>query len=99
MLFLRQDCSFDFSAKWKLSKEGSHADFDQRITRLRFAWVLKLMSQLQLVPDLPLLSGGQNNHRIQQGVENQSFNQIKFFLQGNKPDNKRIFLAKKNFRG
>ena len=66
-----------------MSKEGFYADFDQRITRLRFAWVLKLTSQLWLIPDLPLLGGGQDNRRIQQGIENRGFlNQIKKFLQG-----------------
>ena len=53
------------SAELNLSKKGVHADFDQRITRLRFAWVLKLTSQLRLVPDLPLLGGGRDNRRIQ----------------------------------
>ena len=72
-----------------MSKEGFRADFDQRITRLRFAWVLKLTSQLRLVPDLPLLGGGRDNRRIQQGIENRGFNQIKKFLRGNKLDNKK----------
>ena len=65
------------SAEWNLSKKGVHADFDQRITRLRFAWVLKLTSQLRLVPDLSLLGGGRDNRRIQLGIENRGFNQIK----------------------
>ena len=68
------------SAELNLSKEGFHADFDQRITRLRFAWVLKLTSQLRLVPDLPLLGGGRDNRRIQQGIQNRGFNQVKNFL-------------------
>ena len=87
------------SAKRNLSKEGFHADFDQRITRLRFTWVLKLTSQLRLVPDLPLLGGGRNNRRIQQGIENRGFNQIKKFLRGNKPDNRRICFSEKKFLG
>ena len=70
------------SVEWNLSEEGFHADFDQRITRLRFAWVLKLTSQLWLVPDLPLLGGGRDNRRIQQGIENRGFNQIKNVCEG-----------------
>ena len=53
------------------------------------------MSQLRLVPDLPLLGGGRDNRRIQQGIENRGFNQIKKFLRGNKLDNKGFVLTKK----
>ena len=83
------------SAEWNFSKDGFYADFDQRITRLRFAWVLKLTSQLRLVPDLPLLGGRRNNRRIQQGIENRGFNQIQNFLGGIKPDNKRNCVREK----
>ena len=83
------------SAELNFSKGGFYADFDQRITRLRFAWVLKLTSQLQLVPDLPLLGGRRNNRRIQQGIENRGFNQIQNFLRGIKPDNKRNCFSEK----
>ena len=54
----------------------------REITRQCITWVLKLTSQLWLVPGPLLLSSGRIDRRIQQGIENRGFNQVKNFFDG-----------------
>ena len=71
----------------------------REISRQCITWVLKLTSQLWLVPGPLLLGGGRIDRRIQQGIENRGFNQIKNFLRLNTPENKSIHFSEKKKLG